>query len=70
MFLGVVTEYNLQKNIRDIALCINFGILESNVPVNFSGTEGFLARSDRRYATRVMSSATYATHVMVSDKYG
>ena len=35
---GVVIEYNLQKIIRDIALCINFMMLEVNVPVKFSGT--------------------------------
>jgi len=34
----VATEYNLQKNIRDIAVCIDFIMLEVNVPVNFSGT--------------------------------
>jgi hypothetical protein len=45
----VVTECNLQRIIRDIALCINFVMLEVIVPVKFSGTEGFPARRDRRY---------------------
>jgi hypothetical protein len=34
----VPIECNLQKLIRDIALCIDFIILEVNVPVKFSGT--------------------------------
>ena len=49
MFPGVATEHNLQKIIRDIVLCINFKILEFNVHVIFSGTEGFPARRDGRY---------------------
>ena len=55
MFLGVTTEYNLQKIIRDIALCVNFEILEFNVPVIFSGTEGFSARRDARYSTLLVN---------------
>jgi len=55
VFLGVTTEYNLQKIIRDIALCVNFEILEFNVPVIFSGTEGFSARRDARYSTLLVN---------------
>jgi hypothetical protein len=34
----VATEYNLQKIIRDIAVCIDYMMLEVNVPAKFSGT--------------------------------
>jgi len=44
----VATEYNLQKIIREMALCIDLVILKVKVPVKISGTEGFPARRDGR----------------------
>jgi hypothetical protein len=35
---GVARECKLQKIIRDIAVCMDFIMLEVNVPVRFSGT--------------------------------
>ena len=47
-------EYNLQKIIRDIALGINFKALEVNVPIIFSGMQGFpLRRSNPHDAPTV-----------------
>jgi hypothetical protein len=41
-------EYNLQKIIRDIEVCIDFKILKVKVPIVFFGTQGFSARRDGR----------------------
>jgi hypothetical protein len=45
----VATEYNLGKIIGDIKVCIYFKIFKVKVPINFSGTQGFPARRDKRY---------------------
>ena len=45
----MATEYNSQKIIGIITLFIVLIIFKVNVPVTFSGTEGFPARRDGRY---------------------
>jgi hypothetical protein len=44
----VATGYNLQKIIRDIAVCIDFTMFKVNIPVKFSATWGFPLRRDGR----------------------
>jgi hypothetical protein len=52
----VATEYNLSENIEEIKVCAGFKMLKVKVLIIFSGTQGFPARRDGRYANRIIDS--------------
>ena len=47
--MGVTTEYNPYKNMKDTDVCAEFEMLEVKVPIIFFGTVGFSPRRDGRY---------------------
>jgi len=42
-------EYDLHKNIGFTGVCTEFDMFDVKVPIIFSGTQGFPARTDARY---------------------
>ena len=46
----VAREYDLCKNLGDVDMCRAFDMSKVEVPVKFSGTQGFPSRRDARYA--------------------
>ena len=47
-FSGVATAYNLYRTMENIDVCIQFELLEVNVPITFLGTVGFSRHRDGR----------------------
>lgn len=47
--LGMATEHDLYKIIKDIDVCTEFEMLQVKVPISFLGTVGFSLRREGRY---------------------